>query len=360
MKENEKKLSEDKAETNIDTPNLDALLLDAEDDGENNNATEESVNFDAFMADFRNLMGQPASEKDEDTPEETQEKTEENKDPQEQFLNSAPKKKVEKKKAEKTASKSDWNEEITLVPEEYDELDDGKEMTEDIPEEPAPEFDLGEAVEEEDDKFQLSINFDSEQRPAATDETAKERKYDPDKPRAIDWVFDIAEMFVFVLAAVMILTSFVFKHSVVEGGSMLNTLEHGDHLIISNLFYTPDYDDIVVFEDYSKNSTFRKAVIKRIIALPGDTVEIKAAEDGKTLVVLVNGQEIKDEHAYYLPNKTPTPYGPITVGEGEVFVLGDNRYNSTDSREVGTINIDSILGEVILRFYPFEKFGTID
>ena len=141
---------------------------------------------------------------------------------------------------------------------------------------------------------------------------------------------------------------------------MLNTLENGDHLIISNLFYEPQRGDIIVFEDYSKPDDYKKAVIKRIIALKGDTVEIKAAEDGKSLVVLVNDKVIKDDNAYYLPGKTPQPFGPITVGEGEVFVLGDNRYNSTDSRHVGTINVDSITGKVILRFYPFDKFGIVE
>ena len=126
------------------------------------------------------------------------------------------------------------------------------------------------------------------------------------------------------------------------------------------MFYTPDYGDIVVFEDYSKPDIYKKAVIKRVIGLPGDTVEIKVADDGKTLQVLVNGQPINEEYAYYLSNNNPTPHKPVKVEEGQVYVLGDNRYNSTDSRDVGTINIDSILGKVILRFYPFDKFGVVN
>ena len=289
------------------------------------------------------------------------EATEETADYQEQFLNPPSKKKTEET-VENKDTDSKWNEEITLTPEEYEELDDGNGLKNTLPDSEEAQLDLslGEANERADEEFQLTIHFDGSEESEKSAETKEERKYDPDKPRFMDWVFDIAEMFVFVLAAVMILTSFIFKHSVVEGNSMLNTLSDGDHLIISDLFYTPDYGHIVVFEDYSKDENYRKAVIKRVIGLPGDTVEIKVAEDGKTLKVYVNGEPIKDEHAYYLPTGTPATYGPVTVGEGQVFVLGDNRYNSTDSREVGTINIDSILGKVILRFSPFDKFGFVE
>ena len=223
------------------------------------------------------------------------EATEETADYQEQFLNPPSKKKTEET-VENKDTDSKWNEEITLTPEEYEELDDGNGLKNTLPDSEEAQLDLslGEANERADEEFQLTIHFDGSEESEKTAETKEERKYDPDKPRFMDWVFDIAEMFVFVLAAVMILTSFIFKHSVVEGNSMLNTLSDGDHLIISDLFYTPDYGHIVVFEDYSKDENYRKAVIKRVIGLPGDTVEIKVAEDGKTLKVYVNGEPIKD------------------------------------------------------------------
>ena len=286
-------------------------------------------------------------------------------DPQEQFLN-PPKKWNQKKNAKENESSkktSEWNDDITLAPEEYEELDDGsgiKEAPSDKDNE-EPDFDLGESSENKDEEFQLTIHFDGSEQSPKNEEVKEERKYDPDNPRIIDWVFDIAEMLVFVLAAVIILTSFVFNHSIVEGSSMLNTLENGDRLIISDLFYKPDYDDIIVFEAYENAPDFRKPIIKRVIALEGDTVEIRVAEDGKTLQVLVNNEPIKDDNAYYLPNGTPQAFGPITVEEGHVFVLGDNRYNSSDSRnpDIGTVSVDSIIGKVILRIFPFDKFGTV-
>ena len=140
---------------------------------------------------------------------------------------------------------------------------------------------------------------------------------------------------------------------------MLNTLQDGDHLIITDVFYTPERGDIVVFEDYS--TQLKKAVVKRVIGLPGDTVEVKLNAQ-KEYEVYINGEFLEEEYAYTNVDNTAPGTGVWTVGEGEIFVLGDNRYNSTDSRSslVGLVEIDSILGKVVVRFYPFDKFGTVD
>ena len=231
-------------------------------------------------------------------------------------------------------------------------------MLEELPEEEAPDFDLGETA---DEKFQLSISFDGEKAEIPVeDEEEKEIEYDPENPRAIDWVFDIAEMFVIVLAVVMLLVAFVFKHSVVEGDSMNNTLENGDHLIISNLFYTPERGDIIVFEDYS--TMLKKAVVKRVIGLPGETVEVKVDKDGN-VTVYIDGELLEEDYAYNAKDcKVTTSFAPVTLSEDEIFVMGDNRYHSTDSRYegVGPIKIDSILGKVLFRFFPFDSFGGVE
>lgn len=371
--ENDKNLlSTEETESNIkesttkDT--LEALLFDSE-DSESRASTEEDTDFEAFMAEYRTLISKtlPSSEKESAPVTEEDAK----KEYEEEYLISPPKKQQKKKQKVKKAvtpveeidKVGEWDDDITLDPEEYEGLEEeGNEFIDEvIEEEPAPDFDLGESNNESDNKFQLSINFDTTSGTVSTDDNLpKSAKYDPEKPRAIDWVFDITEMFVIVLAIVMLLTAFVFKHSVVEGASMNNTLSDGDHLIISNLFYTPQRGDVIVFEDYS--TILKKPVVKRVIALPGETVEVKVDSNGN-VVVYIDGEMLEEEYAYNAKDSDISEYyAPITLGEDEIFVMGDNRYHSTDSRHsgVGPIKIDSILGKVLFRFFPFDSFGGID
>ncbi len=183
-----------------------------------------------------------------------------------------------------------------------------------------------------------------------------EEKYDPKKPRKVDSRFDFVELFVFTLVAVMILMSFFFRHSIVNGASMENTLHNGEHLIISDFFYTPKRGDVIVCEDHT--TKLKYPIVKRVIAVGGDKIEIK--EDG----VYVNGVA---ENATYVYTDNPAykydPMPEFEVPKGQLFVMGDHRDNSTDSRDqlmLGTVSEDSVLGKVLLRFYPFDKFGTID
>ncbi len=187
-------------------------------------------------------------------------------------------------------------------------------------------------------------------------------------------VFDYAELLIFTIVFVLLATTFFFRHAVVVGPSMQHTLENGEHLIISDLFYTPTAGDIVVLEDHDATG-ITEPIIKRIVATEGDTVEIR--EDG----VYVNGVHLDEDYAYEEGN--PSHYmndyllfcrlndrtgaanedGSVYtyhVGEGEVFVIGDNRFNSTDSRAFGAVSENGILGRVVLRITPFERFGGVD
>jgi signal peptidase I len=165
------------------------------------------------------------------------------------------------------------------------------------------------------------------------------------------------ELFVFTLLAVMIITTFFFRHSVVKGDSMKNTLYDGEHLIISDFFYTPERGDIIVCQDYT--AELNTPIIKRVIAVGGDEIRIT------TTAVYVNGEMLKEDYVYIDDYAKPYRYTPmrLTVPEGEVFVMGDHRNDSMDSRyltELGTVSEDAILGKVLLRFYPFSKFGTVE
>lgn len=149
-----------------------------------------------------------------------------------------------------------------------------------------------------------------------------------------------------LLAAVIavILFKVIFNIVMVNGNSMHPTLENGNVLLINHLCYKPDYEDIVVF----KNDA-RGVLIKRVIGLPGDTIEIKDS------VVYRNGEALEED---YIVNEffgDGEMDGPVTVQDDHVFVLGDNRPDSYDSRfnGVGQVSEDLILGGVIFRIFPF-------
>ena len=212
---------------------------------------------------------------------------------------------------------------------------------------------------QDDADAQLSMNIDEEMLPEENvlfaDPEESKSTYDPEKPRTIDNIFDFVELFVFTLAAVLIFTTFFFKHTIVDGPSMMNTLQHQDHLIISDLFYTPERGDIVVFQDpvITENNPY----VKRVIAIAGDTVTVDG--NGK---VTVNGEKIDESDYVFIDGNVPYNGKTVVVPEGEVFVLGDHRNNSRDSASFpeGTVKVDSILGKVLLRIYPFDKIGTVD
>ncbi|MBO4396750.1 MAG: signal peptidase I [Eubacterium sp.] len=152
----------------------------------------------------------------------------------------------------------------------------------------------------------------------------------------------------------ILITKFVAHHTAVDGSSMANTLSDGDQLIVEQLsyyFHDPQRFDIVVFPISSEDN-----YIKRIIGLPGETVQII---DGQ---VYINGNLLTDDHYGIEKMDDPgTAAETIYLKEGEYFVLGDNRNASVDSRfpEVGLIKRDDFKGRAWLRFYPFGSFGTV-
>ncbi len=181
-----------------------------------------------------------------------------------------------------------------------------------------------------------------QQKPSTTNEDKKERV------RRVDSVFDFVELAIFTLIVVLSLSVFLFRHSIVDGGSMESTLHHGDHLIISSMFYTPKAGDIIVFQDAEKH---HDPLVKRIIATEGQTVTVLSDTE-----VLVDGERIVGG---YVDGVSDYIY-PITctVSEGHVFVLGDHRNNSADSRRFGEISVECILGRVLIRIYPMDGFGV--
>lgn len=161
-----------------------------------------------------------------------------------------------------------------------------------------------------------------------------------------------------VLCLTWLVITFVGQRTEVDGSSMEPTLTNGDNLIVDKLSYRfrdPERFDIIVFPYKHKPKTY---YIKRIIGLPGETVQID--EQGN---VYINGEILSESYGREIirPENVGLAAEPIVLGEDEYFVMGDNRNNSTDSRfaQVGNIKREDIIGRAWVRIWPFSSFGIL-
>lgn len=160
----------------------------------------------------------------------------------------------------------------------------------------------------------------------------------------------------FVLCAVYLVIHFVGQRTQVSGSSMEPKLSSDDNLIVDKIsyrFHDPERFDIIVFPYRREDNTF---YIKRIIGLPGETVRID--EGGN---ILIDGEVLTEGYGKEVIKSPGRAYEDITLGDDEYFVMGDNRNNSTDSRDplVGNITRKEIIGRAWLRIWPLDKFGFI-
>ena len=164
-------------------------------------------------------------------------------------------------------------------------------------------------------------------------------------------VFEWMESIVFSIVIVVLIFTFIVRVVLVSGDSMNNTLFNEDKVIVSKVFYQPKQGDVIVTTDHNG---YGKPLIKRVIATGGQTVDI----DFENRIITVNGVVYSDEHAYYDPLREFTAEDgvtyPVTVEEGKLFCMGDNRCNSLDSRSarVGCISENDIIGRAYLRLSP--------
>ena len=164
------------------------------------------------------------------------------------------------------------------------------------------------------------------------------------------------QAFVAVLCALVLVFSFLGRVIVVDGSSMVPTLHHGDLLLLQGIGYTPEQGDIVVLTKEFQNVD--TPIVKRVIATGGQTVHI----DYSTSTVYVDGVALDEPYINELMRMPMVEtITDVTVPEGSVFVMGDNRNNSSDSRvpELGTVDERYILGEVLLVLFPFQNFGIV-
>lgn len=172
------------------------------------------------------------------------------------------------------------------------------------------------------------------------------------KNKRIAGVYDWVEAAVFSLIVIVLLFTFLCRIVRVDGTSMADTLSHNDRMLLFNVNYEPERGDIVVIvrED-------DEPLIKRVIAVAGDTVSI----DEYNNQVIVNGEALKEDYA---KGKTVARdfIGEQTVPEGCLFVLGDNRTVSHDSRSeaIGFVSENDVLGEAVFRIWPLPDFGSVE
>ena len=164
-------------------------------------------------------------------------------------------------------------------------------------------------------------------------------------------LFDWIQCIVTAILCGILIFVFIGRIIGVDGSSMVPTLENGDRVILSNLFFTPKYGDIVVLK--TDNTLFDDhPLVKRVIATAGQTIDIDFAKGE----VIIDGYVIEEPYIADLTREEEDFDGPVTVPEGFVFVMGDNRNKSTDSRSsaVGLVDTRRILGKVYWVIIPGE------
>lgn len=185
--------------------------------------------------------------------------------------------------------------------------------------------------------------------------------------KEFDWKKELRDWVVAILIAAalaFVIREFVFTLVKVQGESMDPTLQNEDRLYLNRLFYTPKKGDVIVFKPASDP---KRPYVKRVIATEGDTIYI----DFETGDVYVNNILIDEPYiaektelmgSYILSLISKGEYSkdmPIVIQPGYIFVMGDNRNNSKDSRELGQIPLDEVMGGAVFRFWPISNFGSI-
>ena len=185
----------------------------------------------------------------------------------------------------------------------------------------------------------------------AADNSIEEKIVDI-KKEIISWALYL----LFVVVLVYVIITFVGQRTVVDGRSMNPNLNDGDNLIVEKLSYRfrdPQRFDIIVFPPQGAPN---EHYIKRIIGLPGETVQIDYEGN-----IYINGEILEEDYGLETIQNPGRAAEPITLGEDEYFVLGDNRNNSTDSRteKVGNVKRSTITGRAWVRIWPLSDFGVL-
>lgn len=183
----------------------------------------------------------------------------------------------------------------------------------------------------------------------------RQEEIEEEKPNVMRELLGMLVYVGIVLAITFLIITFVGQRTHVSGESMENTLDDGDQLIVDKLtyrFHDPERFDIIVFPFRYKDNTY---YIKRIIGLPGETVQIVDGE------IYINGELLEESYGREVMQDAGLAAESITLGDDEYFVLGDNRNYSSDSRDpsVALIHRKEIIGRAWLRIWPLNSFGIL-
>ncbi len=167
-------------------------------------------------------------------------------------------------------------------------------------------------------------------------------------------IFEWVQAIVVALVIALVIRTFVFELIKVNGQSMLPTLEHNDRLVVVKMLYKPEQGDIIILHPPHEE---RGPYVKRVIAVAGQTVDV----DFTRHKVYVDGKALEEDYINEPIAQRGDMKFPQTVPEDSVFVLGDNRNNSRDSRylDVGMIPYESVIGKVTIRIWPLNKIGSV-
>ena len=211
-----------------------------------------------------------------------------------------------------------------------------------------------ETMEERDKETELQRPME----PAEEEVAGEEKQGKREKGSLASDLFDWAEALVYALALLVVVCAFFVRLSGVQGTSMYPTLDNGDQLLLLSFGYNePERGDIVVL---MADDFMDKPLVKRAIGIGGDVIDMDPSG-----TVTVNGEALYEPYINDL-NGQDMYLGdiqfPLTVPDGQVFVMGDNRNGSSDSRkaEVGTIPYEKIVGKAVFRLFPFNRMGRIE
>lgn len=208
--------------------------------------------------------------------------------------------------------------------------------------------------------------MENEQKTAgSTEETLPQPYVMTGAKKVFAEIFEILEMLASVTVCVMLCFAFVARLNIVDGHSMDQTLADKEYLVVSDAFYTPKAGDIVVIHDVTA-SPYDDPIVKRVIATGGQTLQI----DFKTWTLTVDGEVVEEPYRYldYTQPLLTANYNmdsdsvfTLTVPEGEIFVMGDNRNGSGDSRQaaLGTVDERCVVGRAYFRLFPLDTFGKL-